>query len=93
MQKVTEVRALDGFRLQVKFSDGVSGTIDLSHLVGCGVFALWNDPARFRDVYVGDGGQISWSDSVDICPDAVYMQITGKTAEALFPRLRAAVDA
>jgi hypothetical protein len=93
MQKVTEVRALDGFRLQVEFSDGVSGVIDLSHLVGHGVFALWNDPARFQAVYVGDGGQISWSDSVDICPDAVYLQITGKKAEEIFPRLKAAVDA
>lgn len=83
MHKVMEVHALDGFQLQVEFSDDVSGTIDLSHLVGHGVFRLWDDPGKFREVYVGEGGQISWSDSVDICPDAVYMQITGKTAEEL----------
>ena len=50
MYRGMEVHTLDGFRLQVAFSDGVSGTVDLSHLVGRGVFRLWDDqesPGRF----------------------------------------------
>jgi len=93
MHEVVEVKALDGYQLEVEYSDGVSGTVDLSPLAGRGVFKLWDDPSRFEDVHIGDGGQISWSDSVDICSDAVYMQITGKTAEELFPRLKATVNA
>jgi hypothetical protein len=87
MFRPVEVKALSGYRLWVRFSDGVEGEIDLGHLVWKGVFALWNDPAAFEKVYVGDYGQISWSDTVDICSDAIYLRVTGKTPEQLFPSL------
>lgn len=87
MFKVVEVRALANYRLWVRYADGVEGIVDLSPLVGKGVFALWDDYAAFEQVYVGSSGEIAWSDSVDICPDAVYMKITGKTPQQLFPSL------
>lgn len=87
MFKVVEVRALANYRLWVRYADGVEGVVDLSHLAGKGVFALWDDYAAFEQVYIGSSGQIAWSDSVDICPDAVYMRITGKTSQELFPNL------
>ena len=68
----------------------MAGEVDLRHLVGKGVFALWEDCAAFEQVYIGDVGQIAWSDTIDICPDAVYMQITGETPEELFPSLTVA---
>jgi hypothetical protein len=88
MFKPVKVQALPGYRLWVEYADGVAGEVDLSHLVGQGVFALWNDPAAFEQVYIGDAGQIAWSDVVDICSDAIYMQITGKTPEEVFPGLQ-----
>ena len=87
MFKVVEVRALANYRLWVRYADGVEGIVDLSPLVGKGVFALWDNYAAFEQVYVGSSGEIAWSDSVDICPDAVYMKITGKTPQQLFPSL------
>jgi len=87
MFKVVEVRALADYRLWVRYADGVEGIVDLSHLAGKGVFALWDDYAAFERVYVGSSGQIAWSDSVEICPDAVYMRITGKAPQELFPGL------
>jgi len=72
----------------VRYSDGVEGEVDLGHLVGKGVFALWDDYSAFEQVYIGSDGQIAWSDKNDICPDAVYMMITGKTPEQLFPNLQ-----
>lgn len=87
MVKPVEVKALSGYRLWLKFSDGVAGEIDLGHLVGKGIFALWNDPATFEKVYIGEYGQISWSDAVDLCSDALYLSLTGKTPEQLFPSL------
>ena len=87
MFRPVKVNALPGYRLWVEFADGVAGEIDLSHLVGKGVFALWDDDAAFKQVYIGDVGQIAWSDAIDICSDTVYMEITGKTPEELFPRL------
>lgn len=90
MFKPIEVKALPNYKLWVKYSDGIEGEVDLSHLAGKGVFALWNDYAVFEQVYIGSSGEIAWSDEVDVCPDSTYMKITGKTPEQLFPNLQAA---
>lgn len=87
MFKPVEVKALPGFRLFVRYSDGVAGEVDLSNLVGKGVFADWNDPHAFEQVSIGTSGEIRWSDRIDLCPDAIYLQITGKTPEEVFPSL------
>ena len=34
-------------------------------------------------------GVIGWNEELDLCPDALYMELTGKTEEELFPALRA----
>jgi hypothetical protein len=87
MFRPAQVRALPNYKLWVRYSDGVEGEVDLGHLVGKGVFALWDDYSAFEQVYIGSEGQIAWSDTIDICPDAVYMTITGKAPEQLFPNL------
>jgi hypothetical protein len=88
MFKPIQVKALPNYRLYVKFSDGIEGEVDLSHLAGKGVFSLWNDYSAFEKVYIGKSGQIAWTDEIDICPDTIYMAITGKTLEQLFPNLK-----
>ena len=88
MFKATEVKALPDYRVWIKFSDGIEGEIDLSHLVGKGVFEKWEDPLFFEKVHVGKSGDIQWDDTIDLCPDAVYMKITGKSPEELFPSLK-----
>jgi hypothetical protein len=87
MIKPIDVAALDGFRLYVKFSDGTEGEVDVSDLAGQGVFAAWRDRRFFEQVHVGSGRQIQWSDDIELCPDAIYMRLTGKTPEELFPQL------
>jgi hypothetical protein len=87
MFKPVEIRALPGYRLFVRYSDGIAGEVDLSNLVGQGVFAAWSDPHEFEHVSIGTSGEIRWSDQIDICPDAIYLQITGKTPEEVFPSL------
>jgi len=93
MFRAVEVKALPNYRLWVRFEDGVTGEVDLSNDVGKGVFALWNDPDEFSKVTLGSSGEPRWNDKIDICPDAIYMQITGKTREQLFPNLTQQVDA
>ena len=88
MFKPVEVKALPNYRICVKYSDGVQGEVDLSHLAGKGVFKLWNNYSAFEKVYIGSSGQIAWSDEIDICPDSIYMKITGKSPEELFTNLR-----
>ena len=43
MAKITKVKVLKGYHLELAFDDGVCGVVDLSELVGRGVFALWGD--------------------------------------------------
>lgn len=91
MVKPIQVKALPNYKLWIKYADGVEGEVDLSHLVGKGVFTLWNDYSAFEKVYIGTSRQIAWTDEIDLCPDAIYMQVTGKTPEELFPSLRTEV--
>ncbi len=75
MFKPVQVKAGPNYKLWLKYSDGVEGEVDLSHLAGKGVFSLWNDYAAFEKVYIGNSGQIAWTDEIDICPDTVYMSL------------------
>ena len=82
MIRPIKVEALPEFRIRITYSDGLEGAIDLSANVGKGVFMPLRDPAFFRQVYVGQFGQIAWSDEIEICPDAAYQEIRSQTAAA-----------
>ena len=88
MYKITNAEVLEDYRLSLTFSDGIRGTVDLSALAGSGVFALWNDYGEFQKVKIGDAGELIWSDQVDLCPDSLYLQVTGKRPEDVFPSLK-----
>ena len=83
-----EVEAREGYRIWLRYDDGASGEVDLSHLAGKGVFAAWNNRAFFESVHLDDNKAIVWNEELDLCPDALYMDITGKTVEELMPGLR-----
>ena len=88
MARPTEVKALTGFRIWLRYDDGTEGVVDLSDLAGRGVFAAWDDAAFFGSVRLGSHGAIQWGADIDVCPDAMYMRLTGKPAEEMFPVLR-----
>lgn len=75
--RVTEVLALDGFRLRVRFVDGTEGEVDLSGRVkspAAGVFAVLADPAKFAEVFV-EHGAVTWPGELDLAPDAMHDEI------------------
>jgi len=88
MVKPISVSALPNVRIKVVFSDGAEGSVDLSELAGQGVFKAWEDEKFFAQVHVGPARQIRWNDEIELCPDAIYLKLTGKTPEDLFPNLR-----
>jgi hypothetical protein len=88
MLKPTQLKPLDHYRLWVRYSDGVEGIVDFSDLAGKGVFALWNDYHEFQKAHIGANGEIAWNDQVEICSDSVYLKITGKRPEDIFPKLQ-----
>ena len=90
MIKPLEAKAMPDYCLWIRFSDGVEGEVDLSALVGQGVFEAWKDPGAFKDVTIGPGRSLSWGDEIDLCADSLYLEITGKKPEEVFEKLRTA---
>ena len=86
------VEPRDGYRIWLRYADGVEGEVDLSHLAGMGVFVDWLDRAFFEGVHIGAGRAIAWSREIDLCPDALYLRLTGKPPEDIMPGLRSATD-
>lgn len=78
-----------GFCIWLRYADGVEGVVDLSDVAGKGVFAAWLDRDFFEDVRIGEWGEVAWGNEIDLCPDALYLEITGKSPEDIWPGLRA----
>jgi hypothetical protein len=88
MIRPTSVRALPNYRLYLEFSDGTKGEVDLSDLADNDVFAAWNDNAFFQKAHIGAHREIKWNDDIELCADSLYLKLTGKSPEELFPKLR-----
>ena len=80
LRDVVEVRPLEGYRVFLRFDDGVQGEIDLESLLFPfdGVFEPLRDLARFREVFVDDGGTIAWPNGVDLAPEILYSKVSGR---------------
>jgi hypothetical protein len=79
---------LAGYRVHLTYDDGATGQIDLSHLVGQGVFSAWQEEAFFNRMKIGEFGELSWGNDIELCSDALYLQLTGKTVEEVFTGMR-----
>ncbi len=76
---ITEARALDGYHVELTFSDGVQGVVDLaSRIVGRGgVFEALEAPEFFRRILVDhELGTIVWPNGADFCPDLLHDWVT-----------------
>ncbi|MBI3983556.1 MAG: DUF2442 domain-containing protein [Gemmatimonadetes bacterium] len=94
MIRLVEVKPGSGYRIWLRYEDGTKGTVELSGLAGRGVFEAWKDRAVFEAVRITEHGAPEWPGGLDLCADALYMRLTGKAPEEVFPTLRAAaVDA
>ena len=62
--------------------------VDLSSLACRGVFALWLEPGVFAQAKLSEAGVPEWLGELDLCSGSLYMQLTGKSAEEIFPNLR-----
>ncbi|MEN6557136.1 MAG: DUF2442 domain-containing protein [Thermoguttaceae bacterium] len=79
---VVDVRVLDGYRVELTFSDDVRGVVDLANrIVGRGgLFKPLEDPEFFRQVVVDhELGTLVWPNGMDFCPDMLYGWATGES--------------
>ncbi len=88
-----EIRPRSDFRLWVRFNDGSEGEIDLSARAGRGVFKIWHEPGVFESAVISPHRTVRWSEDAELCADAVYLEITGRSPEEIMPGLRALADA
>ena len=74
MIRVTEVEALEGFSLRLRFNDGSERTLDLEPELWGPVFEpLKADPDLFRQVRVDpELGTIVWPNGADMDPDVLH---------------------
>jgi hypothetical protein len=86
--KIIHAKPLPNFRLELRFDNGQSGTVDVSSLAGQGVFDAWNIPGIFEAVSITDEGAVRWPGELDLCPDSLYLRMTGKRPEEVFPTLQ-----
>lgn len=78
MYRITDVRPLPEYHIWIRFDDGVEGEVDLSDLVGKGVFAAWEDPDHFKKVFVNpESRTVTWPGDIDLDPDVLYHEVTG----------------
>ncbi len=78
--KLEEVTYLSDYTIQVKFTDGVVGSVDLSDLVEKGIFQVLKDKDKFSKPF-STGYAIAWSEELEIDAATVYAEITGKQIE------------
>jgi hypothetical protein len=84
MVRPIEVRPVGRYRIWLRYQDGTEGEVDPSDLAGRGVFAAWNSEGVFDAVQLGPHGAVEWPGDLDLCPDALYLRLTGKRSEEVF---------
>lgn len=78
IHRIVDVEAREDYRLWIRFEDGVEGEVDLSGLVGRGVFEAWEDEREFRKVFIdAEAGTVAWPGGIDLAPDTLYRDVSG----------------
>lgn len=83
MKKITALTILEGYRIRLRFNDGVEGDVDFSSKPRTGVFTFWNNYEDFRKAQIGELGELVWNDQVEFGSDSLWLQVTGQKPEVL----------
>ena len=86
--KIVAAKILKKFKVHLLFENGVSGVVDLADIAGEGVFKAWLEPGFFEQMTVAKFGSLEWPGDLDLCPDSLYLKLTNKDPEELFPSLK-----
>lgn len=75
--RVAHMEVLSGFRLHVRFNDGIEGTVELAGFLNsasAGIFAALRDEGLFCQARL-ELGAVVWPDNLDLAPDAMHREI------------------
>ena len=70
INRITAARALEGHALELQFSDGYLGRLDLQPALWGPVFGPLSNPEYFRQLRLEDD-TIRWPNGADLCPDVL----------------------
>ena len=81
LKDIVFVEPLDGYRLRLRFEDGVEGVVDVSEITAFeGVFEPLKDKTYFDKVRLNSElGIIEWENGADLDPVVLYSNITGES--------------
>jgi hypothetical protein len=87
MHRIISATPDAAFRVTLVFDDGVEGSIDFGPMIAKGgVFSALAEADTFRKVSIGDGSRsLEWPGDVDLCADALWMEITGSELDTERP--------
>jgi len=91
--RVRGVRHLKDYELEIRFSDGTVAALDFRRrVVGRGgVFGPLESVDFFAKVTVDqEAGTLVWPNGVDLCPDVLYSEATGRAISELGSKLELA---
>jgi hypothetical protein len=83
--RITDVQVRGRYLVELGFTDGSRGTVDLSTWFGehGGLFLALRDPKFFSRVSVDrEAGTIVWPNGVDLDPDMLFLAAHGMQAPA-----------
>ena len=71
--KVTEVKALDNYQLELSFNTGERRVFDVGPYLNKGIFTELRDPSYFRSVRLAFGS-VAWPNEQDFGPESLYVE-------------------
>ena len=67
--KIVACKPKPNYHVWIRFDDGLEGEVDLSHLVGQGVFKAWKSVNFFNQVRVDPKTDtLTWGEDIDLDP-------------------------
>ena len=85
--RIVSVTPLAGYRLKVRFVDGLEGEVHLDKLLtssNAGVFAPLRDERLFAKVDLR-WGAVTWPGGLDLAPDAMYDDVRSRGVCIVLP--------
>lgn len=72
--RVTKIIPMGGLKLNIVFSDGLTGNLDFSNFLTGQVFSLLKELSRFSTASV-QYGTIVWEGDIDMAPEYIYTKM------------------
>jgi hypothetical protein len=76
LPKLKEAKYQGGYRVWLKFADGVNGEVDFESELWGEIFEPLKDTVRFAELTLDDElGTIVWPSGADFAPEFLYQQL------------------